>query len=115
MTATDELRRLLDGLGVEYETEDRPTIRYTDWGDWVFSEPMDAKPHTLGAQCELMRIPATPEQAVEATLGSDLKAENAKLRELLSELYESAWLEYQSAFEHTFGERLRKLGIEVDA
>ena len=57
----------------------------------------------------------TPAQAVEATLGSDLQAENAKLRELLSELYESAWLEYPSAFEHTFGERLRKLGIEVDA
>ena len=40
--------------------------------------------------------------------------ENAKLRELLSELYESAWLEYPSAFEHTFAERLRELGVEVD-
>ena len=45
----------------------------------------------------------------------DLKEKNEKLRELLAELYESAWLEYPSAFEHTFAERLRELGIEVDA
>ena len=44
----------------------------------------------------------------------DLKEKNEKLRELLAELYESAWLEYPSAFEHTFAERLRELGIEVD-
>ena len=71
MTATERLRELLDERGVKYETEDRPTIRYTEWGDWVFAEPLDAKPHTLGAQCELMRIPATPEQAIAATLGND--------------------------------------------
>ena len=69
MTATERLRAMLDERGVEYGTEDRPTIRYTDWGDWMFAEPLDAKPHTLGAQCELMLIPATPEQAIEATLG----------------------------------------------
>ena len=69
-SATERLRELLNERGVKYETEDRPTIRYTEWGDWVFAEPLDAKPHTLGAQCELMRIPATPEQAVAATLGS---------------------------------------------
>jgi hypothetical protein len=69
MTATERLRELLDERGVEYETEDRPTIRYTDWGDWLFTEPLDAKPHTLGAQCELMRVPVTPEQAIAATLG----------------------------------------------
>lgn len=43
----------------------------------------------------------------------EMEAENAKLRELLAELYESAWLEYPSAFEHTFAERLRELGVEV--
>ena len=45
----------------------------------------------------------------------DLKEKNEKLRELLAELYESAWLEYPSAFEHTFAERLCEPGIEVDA
>lgn len=70
MTPTERLRELLDERGMEYETEDRQTIRYTEWGDWVFSEPLYAKPHTLGAQCELMCIPATPEQAIAATLGA---------------------------------------------
>lgn len=41
-------------------------------------------------------------------------AENEKLRELLTELYESAWLEHPSAFEHTFAERLRGLGVDFD-
>lgn len=70
MTATDELRRLLDERGVEYEAEDMQTNMQTYWGDWCFMEPLDAKPHTLGAQCELMLIPATPEQAIAATLGN---------------------------------------------
>lgn len=42
------------------------------------------------------------------------EAENSKLRELLAELYESAWLEHPSAFEHTYADRMRELGIEVD-
>lgn len=70
MTATDELRRMLDERGVYYGTEDMETIRYTDWGDWLFSEPLNAKPHTLGAQCELMLAPATTEHAIAATLGA---------------------------------------------
>ena len=106
VTATDELRRLLDERGVEWTGG-----HYTDWDD-ANGHPAEAFEFdgTLYVSCVL-----TPAQAVEATLGSDLQAENAKLRELLSELYESAWLEYPSAFEHTFGVLLRKLGIEVDA
>lgn len=68
---TTELRRLLDDRGVEYEAEDMQTNMQTYWGDWCVMEPLDAKPHTLGAQCELMLIPATPEQAIAATLGSE--------------------------------------------
>lgn len=70
MTATEELRRLLDEQGVEHEDEDYKSYTYTYWGDWAFTEPLDAKPNTLGAQCELMLIPATPEQAIAVTLGS---------------------------------------------
>lgn len=67
---TDRLRATLAERGVEYETEDRPTLfAWTYWGDWAFYEPLDARPRTLGARCELTLIPATPEQAVEATLG----------------------------------------------
>lgn len=71
MSATDELRRMLDERGVEWEADDRQTYAFTYWGDWAFTEPLDAKPHTLGAQCELMLMPATPEQAIAATLGDD--------------------------------------------
>ena len=70
MTATDELRKLLDERGVEWEADDRKTYTFTYWGDWAFTEPLDAKPGTLGAQCELMCIPASPEQAITATLES---------------------------------------------
>lgn len=68
-SATDELRRLLDERGVEYKTDDRQIVRYTDWGQWFFSEPLDAEPNTLGAQCELVCMPVTPAKAVDATLG----------------------------------------------
>lgn len=44
----------------------------------------------------------------------EIQAENVKLRELVKDLYESAWLEYPSAFESTFLERIKGLGIEVD-
>lgn len=89
MTSTDDLRRLLDERGVEYEAEDMQTNMQTYWGDWCFMEPLDAKPHTLGAQCELMLIPATPEQAIAATMGNDdnlLERENSKLEHKLSNM-----------------------------
>ncbi len=40
--------------------------------------------------------------------------ENVKLRELVKELYETAYPEYPSMFEKLFSERIRELGIEVD-
>ena len=43
----------------------------------------------------------------------DLKAENAKLRELVRDLYDAAWYEYPSAYEATYAKRLKELGIEV--
>ena len=47
------------------------------------------------------------------TIGT-LKDENAKLRELVRDLYADAWYEYPSAFEATYAKRLKELGIEVD-
>ncbi|MBQ1449892.1 MAG: hypothetical protein IIZ12_03030 [Eggerthellaceae bacterium] len=68
---TTELRANLTERGVEYEADDHKNYAYTYWGDWAYCEPLDAKPGTLGAQCELMLIPATPEQAIAATLGNE--------------------------------------------
>ena len=40
-----------------------------------------------------------------------LEAENAKLRELLRDLYEMAYPEYPSAFDAAFADRMRELGV----
>lgn len=62
MSATDELRKLLDECGVEWESEDCPGIdgkvvyRYTCWGDGgscYYCEPIGAEPGTLGATCDV--------------------------------------------------------------
>lgn len=42
-----------------------------------------------------------------------LQTENAKLRELVRDLYEMAYPEFPSAFEAEFADRMRELGIEV--
>ena len=43
-----------------------------------------------------------------------LETENAKLRELVRDIYTSAYYEYPSYFEVKFADRIRELGIEVD-
>ena len=78
MTATDELRKLLDERCVEYATDDNATSNDTMWttqnGGWVFDcdymEPLNEKPGTIGAKTELMIYGYTPEQAIAATLGN---------------------------------------------
>ena len=84
MTATDELRRLLDERGVEHrQTEwiDGITVKWrgSDGSEYVARHGLSFDGPTGG----LVLYDLTPAQAVEATLGSDLQAENAKLRELV--------------------------------
>lgn len=62
MSATDELRRLLDGRGVEWTYGDG-TVSYASDGRWF-----NAWAYNDGAMCVSMGY-LTPEQAVEATLG----------------------------------------------
>lgn len=40
-----------------------------------------------------------------------LEAENARLRELVRDLYEMAYPEYPSAFDAAFADRMRELGV----
>ena len=71
MTATDELRRLLDERGVEWwaedDPEDPPYYLVTKWfsnaNEQTFEEIPAIRSRALRAYC------VTPEQAVEATLG----------------------------------------------
>ena len=96
---TTELREKLTERGVEYEADDHKTYAYTYWGDWAYCEPLDAKPGTLGAQCELMLIPATPEQAIAATLGSET-CEIESTRYIESDMPDS-WYEFDLSCGHT--------------
>lgn len=76
MTATDELRKTLDELGVKWEapTSFDGTARYdTVAGGYWF--------HEFNGKITVHGL--TPKQAIAATLGdTNLAAENAKLREL---------------------------------
>ena len=116
MTATDELRRLLDERGAE-------------WIGTSFSTPTKGHPTntSLGEEHHeatfieyddgnvLRLFDLTPEQAVEATLGSDIKAENEKLRELCADLYDHAAFSIDYFGDaHGILPRMRELGIEVD-
>ena len=68
MTATEELRRLLDERGVEWMDDSYAQLWCTVWHghdgkQWRMTENMS------GMLTELKAWQATPEQAVEATLG----------------------------------------------
>lgn len=65
MSATDELRRLLDERGVEYKYRDMFGKHVFHWG-----EPLHGAMFTDGGEwTDLVVENASPEQAVEATLG----------------------------------------------
>ena len=112
MTATDELRRLLDERGVEWVAIGTDTC-------WTGADgyPMGAWETTNGTHMRVADL--TPEQAIEATLGSDLKAENAELRELVRELYDEldAATQYDAGggrgVVYEFADKMRELGVEV--
>lgn len=69
MSATDELRRLLDERGVEWGAEESELDHVTTWnangGQAMFYESKTTNPNLL----QVNYYDLTPEQAVEATLG----------------------------------------------
>ena len=122
MTATDELRRLLDERGEYYKVSGNRTW----WGrpiDARTGEPINVfhnQAQPMGEDRLFVELQlATPAQAVEATLGSDLKAENEKLRELVRELYDEldAATQYDAGggrgVVYEFADRMRELGVEI--
>ena len=69
MSATDELRRLLDERGVEWHhTSGSLGIPYTWWHSPTMGE-VDATEGADGKLYMVLNLDLTPEQAVEATLG----------------------------------------------
>lgn len=70
MTATDELRRMLDERGVEWEADDGKYVKetywpYTDELEAAFAEYDDGTTRFACSTCGF-----TPEQAIAATLGA---------------------------------------------
>ena len=68
MTATDELRRMLDERGAKYEVDDAETVMVTRWeayGDWVSFIEYDNGETKFYIDARRM----TPEQAIAATVG----------------------------------------------
>lgn len=68
MTATKELRRMLDERGVEWYASDTYRLLVTSWNgvnghSWAFME------HRDGNFSKLTAYHLTPEQAIDATLG----------------------------------------------
>lgn len=125
MTATERLRAMLDERGVEHwDTVGRTEYR-GEYGRIVRCYSR-LEPITL----DVAIVAAPPEQAIEATLGSDLEAENAKLRELVRDMWtciqtadksDNAWDECDRCIlwngnnNHRckFDVRMHELGVEV--
>lgn len=70
MTATDELRRLLDERGVEW-VAGTPIDNYIFSTFWLDANGVEWRAVGVNSDCETLRISAhiTPAQAIEATLG----------------------------------------------
>ena len=139
MSATDTIRAMLDERGVEWSATDTYRLLVTSWNDasghsWAFME------HRDGSFSKLTAYHLTPEQAIEATLGrgeneqlrkerdaldhltdvlnatnDGLLAENAKLRELVRDMWD--WLAPTAinggAPLQRISARMRELGVEV--
>lgn len=66
MTATDELRRLLDGRGIEYYPKAADETVFS-----TGTEHVHVQDDLIDGCLELFIRPVTPAQAVEATLGRE--------------------------------------------
>ena len=86
MSATDTIRAMLDERGVEWKSEENKIDHITTWnvndGHAEFYESKTACPAFL----KVIFYDPTPEQAIEATLGSAETAELRKERDALDRL-----------------------------
>lgn len=87
MTATDELRRLLDERGVEHYDGTETTL----WGYEPTSENTGAyriaADEIGGGRMQLRMFNVTPEQAIEATLGEKVTGDTSDGYHTFNELY----------------------------
>lgn len=105
--AVDEV---LDSLDYEVGNDDH--IFYD-----TYSELHDMVSKLGYENAKLREVVSDGEESARLILDESraLQAENAKLRELCVSLYEFAMSEYPDGTELNFADRLRELGVEVDA
>lgn len=114
MTATDELRKLLDERGIVWMDVRRPTFLRTCWktGDADVYCYFDEEKSTGVIELTISGYDFTPEQAVAATLGTPISADlRTALDFMRIWITEDAHLgESAISYEFEKAEGLRKLG-----
>lgn len=85
MSATDELRRLLDERNVEYKDRDMFGQHVFHWGEPLHGAMFTAS--LSGEWTELVVENPTPQQAVDATLGPQITGETSDGYHTFNELY----------------------------
>lgn len=104
MSATDDLRKLLDERGVEWE--DHGYENHTWWNGWH----AENRPSVNGSYVKVESV-ITPEQAIAATLGSEREKQ---LELLVNQLW--YLVNHRSGYGYAAAlEAIEELGIEVDA
>lgn len=134
MTATERLRAMLDERGVEWGNVRRDGSESNYLTEWQFDGNQGIATAIEwsvggGLSVDIHRHHLTPEQAIAATLGEEQTieylrqeniewedmfrrecSENAKLRELVQELYED---QCDECDRWKYRDRMRELGVEV--
>ena len=99
MGASEELRRMLDERGVEYDTRDGNAIKNTYWNDgngrrWGYTEDASESGMTTPTLFLVSgQLTFTPEQAIAATLGN-MSATVDDVLSLLDEMNGQGRIEY---------------------
>lgn len=118
MTSTDELRRMLDERGVEYEVDERNAITKwsTHYGAFVFfARQREGKLLVETTVATEHSVILTPDQAIAATLGSDReKALEELVRDMWREITTCPDYQTPPCMTRNICDRIRELGIEVD-
>lgn len=142
MSATERLRSLLDERGVKWKA-DTSVINGVVWTIWNSPWFGETWAKEVDGSISLFNCSITPEQAIEATLGSVENAElrkelavtnqlfetlndandrliyeNMKLRELVRDMWENGMCECDergacAECEYHFPEHMRELGVEI--
>lgn len=115
MSATDELRRLLDERSVEHDDKAVGTSRFTEW-DKDENYKIGAAYVEYADGCVLRIYDCTPEQAVSATLGSEReKALEALVRDACWLIMRAEWpVASMGEVASDWYVRMHNLGIEVE-